>query len=154
MSPTAWGAYSQIADTLRTRITEGTYAPGAKLPSESALCTEFTVTRNTIRRALTVLENEGLLITTPGTGRTVRHLNTPTTLPIPAYRRIADALRRQIAEGVFPEGTLLPSESALMTTHRVSRGTARQALSDLQGAGLIESHHGKGRYVRRRPQTP
>lgn len=32
----------------------------------------------------------------------------------------------------------------------VARGTARRALAELEGAGLVEAVHGKGRYVRRR----
>jgi DNA-binding GntR family transcriptional regulator len=44
----------------------------------------------------------------------------------------------------------LPSESALAQQYGVARGTARHALAELEGSGLIESVHGKGRFVRGR----
>ncbi|ROO86637.1 regulatory GntR family protein [Actinocorallia herbida] len=78
MSSTARGASSQIAESLKHRVTDGVYAPGTKLPSESALCAEFGVTRNTMRRALSALEKAGLVVTIPGTGRTVRDPDGPT----------------------------------------------------------------------------
>jgi DNA-binding GntR family transcriptional regulator len=36
-----------------------------------------------------------------------------------------------------------------MERYTVSRGTARQALAELEGAGLVVSQHGRGRFVRR-----
>jgi DNA-binding GntR family transcriptional regulator len=144
---TAWGAYVQIADALRMRIASGDLAPGALLPSEAALCEEFAVVRNTVRRALAMLEGEALIKTLPGKGRVVCG-DAPTQYE---YRRIASDLRDQIESGAFRSGDLLPSEAALVERYGVARGTARQAFSDLEIAGLVETHHGKGRFVRRRP---
>lgn len=157
MSPrsTAWGAYNQIAETLRHRITSGDYPPGSRLPSESALCEEFSVVRNTVRRALGTLEAEGLIETLPGMGRVVRlpgDSGGSKAHALPQYRKIANDLREQIASGRLAPGDALPSEAAIVASYGVSRGTARQALADLEGAGLIEARHGKGRYVRRRPE--
>jgi DNA-binding GntR family transcriptional regulator len=145
--PSAWGAYTRIADVLRGRITSGELAPGVLLPSEAVLCEEFAVVRNTIRRALAVLEGEALIKTLPSKGRVVCG-GAPTQYE---YRRIASDLRGEIARGAFRPGDLLPSEAALVERYGVSRGTARQALSDLERAGLVETKHGKGRLVRRRP---
>lgn len=149
--PTAWRAYVQIADALRQRITDGALAPGALLPSEARLSTEFSVVRNTARRALATLEAEGLIDTIPGLGRVVRARGdapdaaAQTTLQ---YRRIATDLRNAIERGDLAPGDLLPSEASLVATYGVSRGTARQALAELESVGLVESVHGKGRYVR------
>jgi GntR family transcriptional regulator len=60
--------YQQIADELRTRIHRGVYPPGSQLPSEGDLVGEFGVTRVTVRRALAVLENEGLAELVRGKG--------------------------------------------------------------------------------------
>jgi GntR family transcriptional regulator len=51
---------------LRQQIHAGAYADG--LPSENDLATEFFVSRNTIREALTVLKNEGLIDRGPKVG--------------------------------------------------------------------------------------
>lgn len=65
----------------------------------------------------------------------------------PAYRKIADALRRKIANGKFPPGSLLPTEHELCAAHQVSRHTARDALRILTEEGLIERRRGAGSIV-------
>ena len=148
MSPreTAWGTYAKIADVLRERISSGDLAPGSPLPSEAALCAEFTVVRNTVRRALTTLEDEGLIETLPGKGRLVRG-DAPSQYE---YRRIANDLRSQIEDGELTAGDALPSEATIVEEYGVARGTARSALAALENEGLVEARHGKGRYVRTR----
>ena len=51
---------------LRQQIHAGAYPDG--LPPESELAAEFFVSRNTIREALTVLKNEGLIERGPKVG--------------------------------------------------------------------------------------
>ncbi|MGV9802403.1 GntR family transcriptional regulator [Mycobacterium sp. NPDC003449] len=48
-----------VADVLRHQIYEGAYDGG--LPAEADLAAEFFVSRNTVREALAVLKNEGLI---------------------------------------------------------------------------------------------
>src|SRR5207237_10501943 len=68
-------------------------------------------------------------------------------LPQPLYARLRDALRAQILDGHLGVGDRLPSESELSAAHGVSRITVRQALGDLQKAGLITRLQGKGAFV-------
>lgn len=151
---TAWGAYKTITDVLRRRIVAGDFAAGSLLPSEAALTKEFSVSRNTLRRALSDLETEGLIRALPGRGRIVTSPSEPddgTSSAHLHYRRIAAELRGKIERGELRPGELLPSEAALTSQYGVSRWTARQALIELQGAGLVEAVHGKGRFVREQP---
>jgi len=60
----------QIADLLRRQIIHGGY-PGGQLPLESALAREFDTSRNTVRQALDLLREEGLVERCPGVGTTV-----------------------------------------------------------------------------------
>jgi DNA-binding GntR family transcriptional regulator len=150
---TARGTWARIADALRERISAGDPPPGSLLPSEAALSGEYGVVRNTVRRALAALEGEGLIQTLPGRGRVVCAGGEPRpggAGTLPQYRRIAAELRAAIEHGELRPGDALPSEAALVQRYAVSRGTARQALADLEGAGLVESQHGRGRYVRPR----
>lgn len=64
--------YRQIADALRTRIETGELGPGERLPSESALRTEFEVSAGTVRQALAVLRGDGLVLAEHGRGVFVR----------------------------------------------------------------------------------
>lgn len=147
---TAWGAYKDITAALRARIAGGEFPPGSALPSESALCAEYGIARNTLRRALDQLATEGLLVVRPGRGRVVTEPGTTSTEAGPQYRAIADALRARIESGDLEAGDPLPSESALTAEYGVARTTVRHALAELEGAGLIEAVHGKGRFVRPR----
>jgi GntR family transcriptional regulator len=58
----------QVRDELKTRILGGTYRPGQVLPSETTLVQEFGVARNTIRKAIRALREEGLITTVPHLG--------------------------------------------------------------------------------------
>lgn len=151
MSPraTAWGAYKVIAAAIRTRLTSGEFAPGAPLPSEAALAAEYGVARGTLRRALDLLVNEGLIMSMPGVGRVVASAGDAVTPPVPLYRQMAADLQRMIETNELRAGDALPSEASLAQRYGVARGTARHALTELQGAGLVQSRHGRGRFVTR-----
>jgi GntR family transcriptional repressor for pyruvate dehydrogenase complex len=59
---------TDLAAELRRRIADGVIQPGAKLPSENALISEFGVSRTVVRSALTRLQAEGLVETERGRG--------------------------------------------------------------------------------------
>jgi DNA-binding GntR family transcriptional regulator len=61
-------AYLHIAQTLAERLDSGVYAAGSRLPSGSELCTEFGVSPMTVRRALSLLEQQGLVMGVRGRG--------------------------------------------------------------------------------------
>lgn len=63
--------YIQIADRIRSNIVCGVYAKREKLPAVRELALEASVNPNTMQRAFTYLENEGLVITVGTTGRFV-----------------------------------------------------------------------------------
>ncbi|AZM77205.1 GntR family transcriptional regulator [Streptomyces sp. KPB2] len=69
----------------------------------------------------------------------------------PKYLQIADDLVRQIKEHVLAPGDQVPSESELIKKYAASQGTVRKAFAELRATGLIETRHGKGSYVKRRP---
>ncbi|NGO73309.1 GntR family transcriptional regulator, partial [Streptomyces boncukensis] len=68
--------------------------------------------------------------------------------PSRRHERIAEELRRAIAEGRHPVGSALASEAELAAAHGASRGTVRQAVAALQAEGLVGSRQGARRVVR------
>ncbi|MEU8891339.1 winged helix-turn-helix domain-containing protein [Streptomyces sp. NPDC048442] len=54
-------SHREVADTLRDRIRRGDIAAGDQMPTQSRLAEEFHVERGTIRQALRILHEEGLL---------------------------------------------------------------------------------------------
>ena len=66
----------------------------------------------------------------------------------PAYAQLAAILRRQIADGVYPPGERIPSESTISRQHGISIMTVRQAISLLLEQGLVERVQGSGTFVK------
>ncbi|WP_433174171.1 GntR family transcriptional regulator [Actinoallomurus sp. CA-150999] len=64
--------YRQLANMLRERIRAGEIPPGERIPSEARLHTATGCARATIRRAVGVLVDEGLVTTVPYRGTYVR----------------------------------------------------------------------------------
>ncbi|SEN91376.1 winged helix-turn-helix domain-containing protein [Nonomuraea pusilla] len=69
--------WTQVRDELRQRILGGTYRPGQVVPSETTLVQEFGVARNTIRKAIAALREEGLIMTVPHLGSFVSERPAP-----------------------------------------------------------------------------
>ena len=63
--------YQQIMATIRGAILTGELPPGKKIPSVRDLASEAQVNPNTMQRALTELEREGLLVSGGTSGRSV-----------------------------------------------------------------------------------
>lgn len=78
----------------------------------------------------------------------------PDITDAPLYRRLVDALRHDIANGVHTVGDRLPTEDALCRRFGVSRHTVREALRALRDEGLIASRQGAGTTVVRRTARP
>lgn len=64
--------YAQIAADLREAIIEGSYAPDSRLPGENELMARYSVARETARKALAQLINEGMATPKKGSGVFVR----------------------------------------------------------------------------------
>lgn len=63
--------WQQLSAQLKLRIVTGFYAPGSRFPAVRELAAEAGVNPNTMQRALTQLESDGLLTTNRTVGRSV-----------------------------------------------------------------------------------
>ena len=72
--------YQFIADSLRQEIESGVYSSKQLLPTEQLLCQRFQISRQTVRRALSVLEDEGLITRRQGSGSRLRERTEPKAL--------------------------------------------------------------------------
>ncbi|MGF7139902.1 GntR family transcriptional regulator [Roseimarinus sediminis] len=70
------------------------------------------------------------------------------TSDLPLHKLIYEQLRRQISDGTFAEGTLLPSEHQLCSLYQSTRPTIRKALDRLTSEGYIKKQQGKGSIVK------
>ena len=58
-----------------------------------------------------------------------------------------EEFENKIRQGLLNEGDKLPTESELVRSYDVSRTVVREAISQLQAAGLAETRHGIGTFV-------
>jgi DNA-binding transcriptional MocR family regulator len=79
--------------------------------------------------------------------RTLRALLGPDPLPRPAYRSLADGVRRLVSDGRLLVGTRLPSERSLTTELALSRNTVVAALDALRDDGFVVTRRGSGSVV-------
>jgi GntR family transcriptional regulator of arabinose operon len=70
----------------------------------------------------------------------------------PKYKKVYQALWREIQTGRLKKGDRLPSEAELVRKFGASRITVGRAVRDLQREGVVERRAGSGTYVRA-PQT-
>jgi Transcriptional regulators len=64
--------YLTIVEEIKKKIMEGLIIPGDMLKSESEMMKEYSVSRMTIRKSLSLLSNEGYIYSVPGKGNFVR----------------------------------------------------------------------------------
>lgn len=65
-------AYAQLANLLRHHVATGVFHPGDQLPSESQLVNRYNVSPMTVRRAINLLADQGVISTAQGRGTFVR----------------------------------------------------------------------------------
>jgi GntR family phosphonate transport system transcriptional regulator len=65
----------------------------------------------------------------------------------PVWASIAELLRAEIAQGLYPPGAKLPTEADLSARFGVNRHTVRHALAGLAAEGLVLARRGAGVFV-------
>lgn len=91
--------YQQLAQQIREAIARGELQAAASLPSVRHLSRELIVNPNTVARAYTELEREGLLISRPGRGIYVAQPRNDLTRAA-RDRRLTEQLDRWLTEAV------------------------------------------------------
>lgn len=84
--------YQQIMENIRGAVLRGELPPGGRVPSVRELAMQAQVNPNTMQRALTELEREGLLIGGGTSGRTVTK-----------EEKVLEAMRQQALEDLARE---------------------------------------------------
>jgi GntR family transcriptional regulator len=101
--------YQQLVQQVREAVARGDLKPEEQLPSERQLSRDLVVNPNTIARAYTELEREGLLNNRPGRGVFVATPKDELTKEA-RRRRLLEVLDRFLTEAVhlaFSEGEVL-----------------------------------------------
>jgi GntR family transcriptional regulator, N-acetylglucosamine utilization regulator len=121
--------YHQVELDMRRRVEDGQWRAGDRIPSESELCDHYGASRITIRRAISELVADGLLVRYPGRGTFVRE---PTftagprgltsftqemaSLGLRASAKVMDVRRRPVPADVADRLGLSPGEDVVVLT--------------------------------------
>lgn len=118
---------AELAGALRSQIGRGRFAVGERLPSESELMRRYGVGRSTVREAVRMLVDAGLLRVRQGAGTFVERLNDDT----PMDRRMRRADLRDLDE----VRGILESAAARLAAARHTEADAALIVRRLAGRG-------------------
>ena len=105
-----------ISQSLESRILARELTPGDKLPTEFELSREFMVNRHTVRRALSDLQDKGIVESTQGRGSYVRRPSAPMRLQ----------RRPRFSDHVRERGRIPRTETLKLTTRASDAKIAAQ----------------------------
>ena len=92
--------FIQIARRLRSEIISGKYPPGSQIPPVRTLAAEAAVNPNTVQKALSYLEDEGLIYASGTVGRFV-------TEDVKILALTANKMRRETVRNLLGEARAL-----------------------------------------------
>lgn len=118
--------WREISQSLEKRIRSRELSPGDKLPTEFELSKEFMVNRHTVRRALSDLQDKGIVESTQGRGSFVRRPARPMRL----------SRRPRFHEGVRKRGAE-PKTETLRLDVRPADGLVAEALGMRAGQPVV-----------------
>lgn len=154
LDPKQAGQANRVHRGLQEAITEGVIPPGVLLVS-TELASGYKVDLHVMTAALRRLAHNGL-VHLNDLGATV--VEAPTTHPIPhrspsqARGHIELTIRRRLATGIYPPGSLLPRQRVLANEFGVSTDTYQRAIQPLVDEGfLIPSVNPRGTRAGDRP---
>lgn len=115
--------WRQIQKVLEGEIADGTWAPGDRIPTEFQLAERFGVNRHTVRRALSELEDKGLLRVEQGRGTFVHeHV---IDYKVGARTRFTENLGGQsrVAHGALLKQEVVPASAKVAKALALAEGT-------------------------------
>lgn len=127
--------YQQIAAELRLAVDRGDYPVGSALPSEGELVNRYGVARGTVRQAIALLEQEGMVATRQGARRTVVG-----SVPTQSFSEMQSFSMWAVSQGHVPTARVLHKRIRRVTIADAERLNAPVGteILDLQRVRLLD----------------
>ena len=119
-----------VYEEIKERIENGQYSPGESLP-EMELSSEFSVSRNTVKKALLMLENDGYVVLEMNKGAKVRSVSKQEVLDYLQLRVELEGFIMRLAVPAFTEEDIREMEDVL------SQMKQRRSENDLLGYSAL-----------------
>ena len=135
----AWPLYKQIEARILQRMIDGAWRPGAMLPSEFRLASEFGVSQGTVRKALIALEAENLVTRRQGRGTFVAE-HDPDRALFHFFHMVGEGAERQLPVSRLlscRHGVAGAAEAARLGLTRGDPVARIRRVRDLNGAPAI-----------------
>jgi GntR family transcriptional regulator len=114
--------YQIVVESILNQVNTGQLEPNERLPSENELCQIYSVGRNTIRRAISELVNDGVLRTVPGVGTFVVDTRLDKTAEyLFGFSQEMQFLGKKVTSQVL-EATLIPADAFLSRRLQIQLG--------------------------------
>lgn len=130
-------AVDQVIETIRTKILNGEYSIGTRLPAERTLSASLGVNRLTLRAAISYLEAEGLLKAQQGQGVTVCNFHQTASLELlrhlPLENRLSEvlSLRQLLLAAAVSEGCTAATAASINRLKSIADKQSRVMDDDL-----------------------
>lgn len=135
-----------LVDTIDRRIRDGQWPVGYRIPPERELTTEFNLSRNTLRRGLKLLEDEGKIVRYVGRGSFVA--SAPFDDPNPNLSSLVEFAREASPVEIMEVRFMIEPQAAALAAIRASAEDLRQLQSHLAAgaaaSGLDEFEYNDG----------
>jgi DNA-binding GntR family transcriptional regulator len=122
-------AEQMAAQALRDHILRGDLRPGARV-TEASLATQFDLSRGTIRAALHLLSQEGLIIQVPYTGWTVMPLSARDAWELYTLRASLEGLAARLTSAAIEAGKRSTLTDAFETLVKCCKKGQRRLVAD------------------------
>ena len=130
--------YVQIVEELKGKVLSGQIQPGDKLPSENVLAAQYHVSRQTVRKAIAILENEGYVYAEHGRGtfctELVRHRHESGNIAV-VTTYLSDYIFPRVIQGIDDVLTGA-GYSIILKNTKNSRTREAECLQDLLNKGV------------------
>ena len=114
--------YQIVVESILDQVNSGQLESNQRLPSESELCQIYSVGRNTIRRAISELVNDGVLRTVPGVGTFVVDTRLEKTAEyLFGFSQEMQFLGKKVTSRVL-EATIIPADPFLSRRLQIQLG--------------------------------
>jgi len=145
----------QVAETITQTISSGDFSPGVFLPTEQNLMKEFSVSRNTVRGALQILQSDGLIRSRKSMGweilpRESTRITKPVAL-IDTLRSVPAFFQPNLMQTAKPlklEFQIFPVDSKTLSEHQLSEIMDLEKFSGLlyaMGVRVPDAHLSEAR---------
>jgi GntR family transcriptional regulator len=108
--------YLQLIDSLREKIQQRIWIPGAQIPGEQDLCDQYKISRTVVRQALKELEVEGVIVRRKGKGTFVAEPKISEGL----VQKLTGFYQDMVERGLMP-GTRVLHQSVIPVTEKIGR---------------------------------